>query len=283
MPASTPEDSTQTNLKIKVFLASDLLDSSQKATLRSLCRLINNSFAPHGHPNDNGDMPPQALFLRKRIINDEDLPNEMGPEALTAICTDETLQEDTDIDGGIQLNGQHQRAGRIVATASLKLWKGKVIDLARSMQNTVNNQAQRDSAQSGLPEPSDQALSSAEQVLAKPSNTPQTWDWEVKVCASTNDPRYRGRGLITHCVDALVAELRRQQAAMRDAKSKSESADSRAHLPIKLWSTSLEGTGSTEYWIRRGFVKVGEAEVAPTGTWMSTRDIAICTLTKMVE
>ena len=79
------------------------------------------------------------------------------------------------------------------------------------------------------------------------------------------------------CVDDLVTALRGQQAVMREA------GDPTGDLPIKLWSTSLEGTGNTEYWVRRGFVRVGEAEVAPAGTWESTRDITICTLSKTVE
>lgn len=286
MSAPAPKGPIRSSLKIEVFPTSDLLDPSRKETLRNLCRLINDSFAAHGHPKDNGDTTPNALFLRKRIMKDEELPGEIGPEALTAICIDETFQEDGDSEKELKVNGQYQRPGKIVATASLKLWKGKVIDLARSIQNTVNDQAQRDPAQSALSEPSDQALSSAEQIISRPSNSSPSaassstaWDWEVKLCASTNDPRYRGRGLITHCIDMLVAELRRQQTVMRG----SQSTDPRADLPIKLWSTSLEGTGNTEYWIRRGFVKVGEAEVAPAGTWMSTRDITICTLAKVIE
>lgn len=279
MVTALPKNAAPLNLKIEVTPTSALLDSSRKKTLRKLCSLINDTFAAHGHPRDNGETTPGALFSCKRLTHDEELAEKMGPEALTAICTDENLQ-DGDADNGHTINHHQQeqtgRYGKIVATASLKLWKGKTVDIARSVEDAMN--AQRDTS-AKLAELTNKDLAQAKQTLAKTSADEllDSWNWEVKLCSSSDDPRYRGRGLMVKCVDALVAELKAQQAAMRRA------GDPTGNLPIKLWSTSLEGTGNTEYWMRRGFVRVGEAEVAPAGTWMSTRDITLSTLCKVVE
>lgn len=270
-------DTASTKLKVEVLPTAELLELSRKRTLRTLSRLVNDTFAAHGHPNDNGDTVPGALFTKKRLVYDEEFGERMGPRALTAICTDETLLDETDVEAGTAVN--HARVGKygkIVATGSVCPWKGRTVDLVRSVREAMNAQAKSNAK---IPDVPEHQLAKVGQVLAKDAapQLPDSWNWEIKICSSSDDPRYRGRGLMIKCVDALLAELKSQQATMR------ASGDSAGDLPIKLWITSLDGTGNTEYWLRRGFTRVGEAEVAPPGTWTSTREISLSTLCKVVE
>lgn len=269
-------EKASTNLKIEILSASELLDPARKDLLRSLCRLINDAFSAHGHPKDNGDQLPGALFVRKRLILDEELPEGLGPEALLAFCTDDTLQDSNSNGNSSQIGAT--RSSSVVATASLQPWKGKAVDIARSAQEALDAQLEK-SQDIKLADVTEHEVTQLGHSLAKDtvSELSDSWNWEVKLCASSEDLQYRGRGLITRCLDELVARLRSRQITMRSL------GDPKGDLPIKLWSTSLEGTGNTEYWLRRGFKRAGEADLAPQGTWTSTRDISISTLWKMVE
>lgn len=269
---TTSTETPSMKLSIEVIPSKDLLEPSRRKTLRTLSRLINDTFALHGHPKDNGEVDPGALFTRKRLIHDEELVEGMHPTALTAIVIDETLQ-DTDTTNGQSPTGMY---GNIVATGSVMPFKAKLMDLERAAREALKTQT---TVVEFPPKVTEEQLLAASQTLKNDTATHLAghWNWEIKLCSSSDDPRYRGKGLMIRCVDALVAQLKSQQAVMR------KNGDPTGNLPIKLWSTSLEGTGNTEYWIRRGFEMVGEAEVAPAGTWTSTREISISTLSKVVS
>lgn len=272
MVAITPETPSM-KLKIEVIQSKELLQPSNKKLLRTLSRLINDTFALHGHPKDNGETKPGALFISKRLMRDEEFPERMGPVALTAICYDESLQDGDAVDG----KGQTGQYGNIVATGSVYPFKGKMADLERSAREAMNAQMTTNDTKSL--NITDQEVHQVGKALANETAVQLLghWNWEVKLCSSSDEPQYRGRGLMIRCVDALIAQLKSQQASMRDL------CDPTGDMPIKLWITSLDGTGNTEYWIRRGFAMVGEADIAPAGMWTSTRDISISTLSKVVE
>lgn len=298
MPTPPPTQSTspiphQLNptLKIRIVQTTTLLSPANKTLLRTLSRLINDSFSYHGHPNDAGENKPGALFTRKRLVTDEEFPERLGPQALTAICIDESLHTEDGNDPS-----RTGKYGDIVATGSICPFRGRTVDLERSARealaaqqasevittNGTNGITNNEISKTQFSEASTSLANATSRQLDLSTHS----NWEIKLCSSLESPKYRGKGLMISCVDALVARLREQQQQQRQQATAPDSDGEHdrplANLPIKLWITSLEGTGNTEYWLRRGFEMVGEVDVAPEGTWTSTREIRISTLSKVV-
>lgn len=265
-----------TNYRIETISPAQLLDPSRRDLLCNLNNLLNDAYFVHGNPREDGEAGLISAHLR--IRSEDQLVHELGPEGYLAVCFDDSLP-------GTPTKRQSQPGaaskepyapgsyGKVVATASLKPFKGKTVDVfLRTQQELAKSQM----TQNGTSDAQEHSP-----VTDDTPNTPldertKTWDWEVAACASVNDPRYRGQGLMVQCLDELVAKL----VARRD--SFKEARDPRGDLQVKLWSSSLDGSGNTEYWIRRGFVKEGEPDVAPKGVWTSTVEFKIQTLSKVV-
>jgi ribosomal protein S18 acetylase RimI-like enzyme len=124
---------------------------------------------------------------------------------------------------------------RVVAVACVKPWKGRVV------VDTTLEQTKREQ--------------------------PGRHDWEVALCAADPDPRYRGQGLVSRCVAAMIQRLQ--------ASTSGE--------PVVLWISALVNVGSAEYWERRGFIQQGEPDLAATGTWDSVAPFRIATLKRVHE
>lgn len=273
--ASLPD----TNYRIETISPAELLDPSRRDLLCDLNNLLNDAYFVHGNPRENGEAGLISSHLR--IRSEDQLVHELGPEGCLAVCFDDSLPDTQAERRSLTetvLGEPYAPAkyGRIVATASLKPFKGKTVDVFRRAQQ---KQATDHTTQNGVSD----APSNDPDLLTvtKTPNTPidertKTWNWEVAACASVNEPRYRGQGLMVRCLDELVDKL----VARRDAFK--EAQNPRGGLQVKLWSSSLDGSGNTEYWIRRGFIKEGKPDVAPKGVWTSTREFKIQTLSKVV-
>ncbi|KAK5077440.1 hypothetical protein LTR24_009654 [Lithohypha guttulata] len=265
---------------IETISPADLLDPSRRDLLCDLNKILNDAYFVHGNPRENGEAGLISSHLR--IRSQDQLVHELGPEGYLAICFDDSLPDtqaqrqslDGPVLGGRYMPGKY---GRIVATASLKPFKGKTVDVFRRAQQepAVDHSTHNGVSDAPLNDPDLSTMTN------KTPNTPidertKTWNWEIAACASANGPRYRGQGLMVRCLDELVHKL----VARRDAFK--EAQDPRGNLQVKLWSSALDGSGNTEYWIRRGFIKEGEPDVAPKGVWTSTTEFKIQTLSKVV-
>lgn len=264
---------------IEIIRPAELLDPLRKGLLDNLNYLINDAYVVHGHPRHNEER--DSFYTSDRISSEDQLILELGPDGLLAICTDGTSSNALPVSNSRRVFGEPYhpgKYGKLVATASLKPWKGKIVDVFQQAQQVLDKHGTTQGAHSNLPL-SDLELSkvTSEILGSGIDNRTGTWNWEVAACASVNDTRYRGQGLMIQCLDALVAKLVAQRSASREA------GQPRGDVRIKLWSSALVGSGNIEYWTRRGFVKEGEADVAPKGLWTATRDFKIQTLSKVVK
>lgn len=295
VPSQTVDDSMPNSVtstpsasyRIEMINPAELLNPSRQNLLHSLNDLINDAYLVHGHPRNNRETG--SLYTEMRINGDDQLVHELGSKGLLAICFDDNLpdthtkrQHRTHFgDPSLTVFGEPYRPGkygRIVATASLKPWKGKTVDVFRRAQQELAANGTAQNGASNVPMNDMDLAKVANQIHdTKDAEHAKTWDWEVAACASVDDPRYRGQGLMIKCLDALVERLVDQRNAFRKL------GDPQGDLQVKLWSSALESSGNTEYWMRRGFVKEGEADVAPKGLWSATREIKIQTLSKVVE
>jgi len=259
----------------------DLLNPARQDLLYKLNSLVNDAYFVHGHPREDGGTGP--LYTEMRISAHDQLVHELGPHGLLAVCFDDNLPEmhmprksrSETLAGAPYVPGKY---GNIVATASLKPFKGKTIDVFRRAQQQLAKNKPSNGDSSDMP-----PLTKAEFLNAAGGDFSmeidqhnKTWNWEVAACASVNDAKYRGQGLMIRCLNALVEELIARRNTIREAHNAG------GELQVKLWSSSLDGSGNTEYWIRRGFVEEGPPDVAPKGVWTSTREFRIQTLSKIV-
>jgi len=277
-PKSSQSTSAPSNdYRIEIISPPDLLNPSQQSLRSELNNLINDVYVVHGHPRSYGGNG--TMYTELRINSDDQLVHELGPEGLLAICFDESLPEappQRQVQPVFGEPYQPGKYGKVVATASLKPWKGKTVDLFRRAQLALVKESPALDVVSETPL-SDLELSQVTNKIQVTDNEYQTsWDWEVSLCASVNDPKYRGQGLMIRCLDALVAKLVAHRNTLVGTK------DPRGGLQVKLWSTALDGSGNTEYWMKRGFVKEGELDVAPKGLWSATRVFKIQTLSMIV-
>jgi len=260
------------NFKIEIIPGPALLDPARRSLLHNLNDLLNDAYATSKAATTVPNNTSQSLFSKSRIRTEDQLVQELGTTGLIAICTDTSLPEfarDTQ-QWSINLTRGYSpgKYGNVVATAALAPWKGGVVEnFLRALAVTKQQQGEATD------------IVAVADVHAKvfgdsSKSSEATSDWEVKTCASCDDPVYRGKGLITHCIDALIkrflAELRK-------------SDDGRSHVsatPIKLWLSTREGYNS-QYWTRRGFV-TERVDVAPIGVWGSIEEFKIVTLTKTI-
>ena len=249
----------------------DLLFPTKKSLLHNINNLINDIYSIHGHPDVYGKYHGHdQLFTEPRITAEDQLVHELGPEGFIAVCVDNSLPSNGGGVPSVSAPDEYYagKYGQVVAVASVKPWKGKTTELYK--------QAMMSRGGSGNTTVNDFELAKfGKEYLAESRHTSSTWDWELSTCASVNEARYRGQGLIIRAVDVLVTRLRSQQEQFRATR------DRRGTLPIKLWSTALAGSGNIEYWMRRGFIKEGSPDHAPKGMWTSTRDFEIQVLSKV--
>lgn len=228
------------------------------AFLPQLNDLINNAFASQ----DRSIYGDKDLFTKYRIKVQDQLLLEIGSAGLLAIAFD----IGRDDQGSISLDDAVLSGYRPVAIACIKPWKGRAIDLWKVQKVTEPGMA-ANLAQLFQGPATDE--NSAE--LLKQRN------WEVCMCASRSGSRYRGQGLVTRCVDAVLQRLQtlRRQASSEGTLYQEE--------PLRLWVTVLEGVGNVEYWQRRGFERQGGPEDAPAGLWAASGPFKIGTLRKVLD
>ncbi len=90
-------------------------------------------------------------------------------------------------------------------------------------------------------------------------------EYEIGPAASRNGSEYRGRGLISRCLQAISSRLLSQVEG-----------------PVCLWVKVVEETYGS-YWARRGFVQYGERYVIPVGEWHRSRAYTLVDMKKDVE
>lgn len=213
---------------------SALLEDSNHELLSKINHLLNTTYH---QPDLSGHNSKPLTFSKDRIQTRDQLVHELGPQGLICVAVDTSI---------IQSGG----ASDIVACASLKPYKGSPV-----------SQWRRRTMENGRPD----VDARPDHGLTRPGSG---GSWEVATCASRDDPRYRGVGLVSRCVDVIVAELLRSRAGQQ---------------PVKLYVSALHESGRPEYWERRGFLRQGEPEHAPAGVWGSNESFRIATLTKVVR
>ncbi|KAK5941189.1 hypothetical protein PMZ80_006466 [Knufia obscura] len=253
--------------------------------------LINNAYKSQ----DRSSYGAQPFLPGRRIHSRDQLASELGGEGMVAVAF--AANDDADVNIRIGKGGEvfqvpetevdvepksaDIRRSHPVAIACIKPWKGRAIDLWRAAQTNpsgsdFDNRAVEEVAVSTSRSDTDSSpkkLSLDEHIKPATGITTITQDWEVCICASINDPRYRGQGLVTQCIDVLMQEL---------LKRIHGTATAAGPTTISLWATALEGVGNVEYWTRRGFVRQGVAEDAPVGLWGAIRPFRVGTLRKVV-
>lgn len=236
------------NIEIRIMRSQDL-----HPYLSELNVLINEAYSGQDYSSYGGE----ALFSGLRIKSHDQLVHELGSAGIIALAFDARHDEQTNKASDDAAKPKDQ----LVAVGAIKPWKGKTVDLweaqkAESVAKGVNDI---------MADPESTADEHSSKLLER-------MDWEINACASRKDPRYRGQGLVTRCLDVLVRYL---QESRRQAFKES--------VPeISLWITALEGVGNVEYWQRRGFVRQGEPDDAPVGLWGAKRPFKIGTLRKTV-
>ena len=261
------------SITITTIHPQDLLNPAKNPLLHNINNLINVIYSVHGHPDAYGKYHGHdQLYTEPRIIVEDQLVHELGPEGFVAVCIDDSLPSNSGSVPSVSSPTEYHvgKYGQVVAVASVKPWKGKVTELYK--QAMMSRDASGNTVVHDL-----ELAKLGKEYLAELRRTSPTWDWELSTCASVNEARYRGQGLITRSVDALVERLRGQQERYRAV------GDRRGTLPIKLWSTALAGSGNIEYWTRRGFITEGGLDQAPKGMWTSTRDFEIQVLSKILN
>ncbi|KAJ9656389.1 hypothetical protein H2198_004967 [Neophaeococcomyces mojaviensis] len=258
------------NLKIEIIPTTELFNPLRKSLLHNLNDLLNDAYIPTDLAAiATTDEISQPVFSRSRIQHEDQLAQELGTDGLIAVCTDTDLsdvaRDTTSWQVDLTQTYRVSKYGNLVATASVTPWKGREVE--RFLQ-TLKEAKQHEGTHVNDPE----VTVVKENIIVKANGEENaTWNWEVKTCASCNDPKYRGKGLMVHCVDALVKELLSRQHELGKSSR------------LKLWITAVDGSANPGYWMRRGFKKEGEADVAPKGLWGSNREFSIQTLSKIIE
>lgn len=258
-------------LQIEVVKPTDLLQPARKGLLANINNLLNDVYGKLGHPKRNGELPPNHAYVNLRIETEDQLVHELGEDGLMAICTDDRLPDEPsqDLKNEEKFDGtQPGMYGKVVAVAGLKPWKGNLLKFYLRMQEL------KESGDNGSLGDLELAKLAKKHALSEKTEGAETWDWEVTTCGSIDSPVYRRQGLIIQCMDSLTKTIKERRDSLKAA------GDPVGNLPVKLWSTTLEGSGNTEYWLRRGFVRVGDPDAAPVGLWSSLRSFEIQTLSK---
>lgn len=260
------------SFEIEVLQPKELLNSPREAQLRQINNLINDAYTVHGHPDNDGVYHYGRMYTEQRITCLDQIVQELGEHGSIAICADHELPETAKPNTSEQYSPSYYQGkyGQVVAVASVKPWAGKKTELfkkARELSKQGDSSSINDIDFAAL----------AKQSLAQQQQGSKFWDWEVAACASVNDTKYRGQGLMLQCLDKLIENLRIQQAELRAR------GDPRGAMKIKLWSSALIGSNNPAYWRKRGFVDEGPPDVAPKGLWSSLKDFQIQTLSKVLE
>jgi hypothetical protein len=90
--------------------------------------------------------------------------------------------------------------------------------------------------------------------------------YEINAAMTADTPESRGRGLVSVCIEALVARV----FTVRSGESE-----------LLLW-VHLAEIQNGAYWRRRGYEQIGPTEMKPKGTWGSEIDFELSTLVKRV-
>lgn len=257
---------------IEVIRPKELLAPARQSTLQNINNLINDVYAVHGHPDDHGVFHYSRMYTQQRITCFDQLVQELGENGSIAVCLDHELPEARSTMTAQQYSPTYQpgKYGQVVAVASLKPWAGKKTVLfarARELATGTEDVSVNDIEMARL----------AKEILAQQQRDSKFWDWEVATCASVNDAKYRGQGLMMQCLDKLIENLKKQQIVMQ------AQGDPCGGLKIKLWSSALVGSDNPAYWLRRGFINEGEPDLASKGLWSSLKDFHIQTLSKVLE
>lgn len=271
-PDANPVDNRR--FQVEVLPPSELLKSSRRTLLSHINDFLNDLYSVHGHPRRSGELPPNHMYSGMRISSEDQLVHELGDSGLIAVCLDKELDDEPSqalrkiekFDGT-----QPGMYGKVVAISGLKPWKGNLVRFYLRLQELKGQDETASLDDLQLRQLAKQYALSANNHAAP------TWDWEVTTTCSINSPRYRGQGLVIRCVDALIEAIQARQASLKATD------DPMGGLPLKLWSTTLEGSGSTEYWLRRGFIREGVIDDAPAGVWSSIKPFQVSTLSKLVD
>lgn len=184
---------------------------------------------------------------------------------------------------------KNAKTKKVVAVASIKPWKCPVM-----RKHYLSLQ----SSGSSLPEGPQYPPSSMLDDTSRDADPSQYRDWEIATCASVNDARYRGMGIVSKLTGLLIDELRTKveeagagtevaaqtSAATASGNSEKNQKEHENTLPIRLWTSALGGSYNVQYWQKRGFTIQGDGpDTAPPGVWGNARDIQIWTLNKVLD
>lgn len=266
---------SETRFRIEVIQASELAKPNRSQQLPHINELINDAYWISGHPDESGQYAENHFgpkYTSKRIQSENQIVGELGEVGLFAICTDESIAIASDEHSPASKGPTRYSPGKygnIVAVASMKPWAGKRVLLFQKVRAQAELSDNNDGSGGNL-----QIQDLVKQSLADQRHAARAWEWEISTCATADGAQYRGKGLMTKCVDALIEHLRFLQKQLR------ESGDPRGGLPIHLWVTALVGSPNPSYWARRGFVNDGPPDAAPKGMWTSLSAFEIQTMKK---
>lgn len=91
-------------------------------------------------------------------------------------------------------------------------------------------------------------------------------DWEIAPAASLRDPKYRKKGLVDRCLQALYTRLLAQVEAG----------------PVRLHMVVLEDLNA-EYWKRKGYKQDGERWLIPKGRWHKLHEYVVIDMLKEIS
>ncbi|KEF53940.1 uncharacterized protein A1O9_09735 [Exophiala aquamarina CBS 119918] len=97
-------------------------------------------------------------------------------------------------------------------------------------------------------------------------------DWEIAPAASHRDPKYRKKGLVDRCLQAVYAHLLAQAGTGAEAGPR----------PVRLHMTVLEDLNA-EYWKRKGYKQDGDRWLIPKGRWHKFHEYTVIDMLKEIS
>lgn len=331
----TKSDSTDSS-KLSTLLLSPSDLSSQPALLSQLRDIINEAYkGTHLKLEKDLGVDPNSIFPGFRLDDEYQLVRELPENSRLAIMFDEeeeageilNQEESRDsldnssashhyhdklantpkadgernIENGTSaVLGKQAENKKVVAVASIKKWQGPV--MYKHYRSLISS---NESFPVGPQYPPKNMIDDTTRLPDKSQN-PYYWDWEIATCASVEDKKYRGMGLVSRLTGMLIDELKEKRMAYLkshtsaikssiEVPEKQESdimhsqTDNTSETPatspkIRLWVSALGGSYNVLYWQKRGFTIQGDGpDTAPPGVWDNAIDVQIWTLNKVLE